>query len=170
MLEPLLGSTNAERCLLFLLIREQGYASEIAQFFDTDLYGIQKQLESWRPAACWPATRRAEPGSIVSIPGTRFRRNCGACWRKPYRFNPSLHVRGKPCRGKRKGKKCGKSGGEGGIRTHGTLLAYTAFPVLHLRPLGHLSVCRTIKSLSLRRPAPLCGAGTFGHSVTSPAG
>jgi hypothetical protein len=45
MLEPLLGSTNAERCLLFLLIREQGYASEIAKFFDTDLYGIQKQLE-----------------------------------------------------------------------------------------------------------------------------
>jgi hypothetical protein len=30
-------------------------------------------------------------------------------------------------------------GGEGGIRTHGTLLEYTAFPVLHLRPLGHLS-------------------------------
>jgi hypothetical protein len=45
MLEPLLGSTNAERCLLFLLIREEGYASEIAKFFDTDLYGIQKQLD-----------------------------------------------------------------------------------------------------------------------------
>jgi predicted ArsR family transcriptional regulator len=45
MLEPLLGSVNAERCLLFLLAREEGYASEIAKFFDTDLYGVQKQLD-----------------------------------------------------------------------------------------------------------------------------
>ena len=45
MLEPLLGSVNAERCLLFILAREEGYASEIAKFFDTDLYGIQKQLD-----------------------------------------------------------------------------------------------------------------------------
>jgi len=45
MLEPLLGSVNAERCLLFILAREEGYASQIARFFDTDLYGIQRQLE-----------------------------------------------------------------------------------------------------------------------------
>jgi predicted transcriptional regulator len=45
MLEPLLGSVNAERVLLFLLARDEGYASEIASFFDTDLYGIQKQLD-----------------------------------------------------------------------------------------------------------------------------
>ncbi len=45
MLEPLLGSVNAERSLLFILARDEGYASEIAKFFDTDLYGIQKQLD-----------------------------------------------------------------------------------------------------------------------------
>jgi len=45
MLEPLLGSTNAERVLLFLLARDEGYASEMAAFFDTDLYGVQKQLD-----------------------------------------------------------------------------------------------------------------------------
>jgi len=45
MLEPLLGSTNAERCLIFIQTREQGYASEIAKFFNTDLYGIQRQLD-----------------------------------------------------------------------------------------------------------------------------
>lgn len=45
MLEPLLGSANAERVLLFLLARDEGYASEIAAFFDTDLFGIQKQLD-----------------------------------------------------------------------------------------------------------------------------
>lgn len=45
MLEPLLGSVNAERCLMFILARGEGYATEIADFFDTDLYGIQRQLD-----------------------------------------------------------------------------------------------------------------------------
>lgn len=45
MLEPLLGSTNAERSLLFVSVRTEGYAREIAKYYDTDLYGIQKQLE-----------------------------------------------------------------------------------------------------------------------------
>lgn len=45
MLEPLLGSLNSERVLLFILAREEGYASEIAKFFDTDLYGVQRQLD-----------------------------------------------------------------------------------------------------------------------------
>jgi len=45
MLEPLLGSTNAERVLMFIATREEGYAREIARYFDTDLYAIQKQLD-----------------------------------------------------------------------------------------------------------------------------
>jgi hypothetical protein len=45
LLEPLLGSLNAERCLLFLAVRDEGYASEIAGFFDTNLYGVQRQLD-----------------------------------------------------------------------------------------------------------------------------
>lgn len=32
------------------------------------------------------------------------------------------------------------SGGESGIRTHGTLFTYTRFPSVRLKPLGHLSV------------------------------
>src|SRR5205814_3042588 len=31
------------------------------------------------------------------------------------------------------------TGGESGIRTHGTLLTYTRFPSVRLKPLGHLS-------------------------------
>ncbi len=42
---PLLGSENRERVLVFISARDQGYAREIARFFDTDLYGIQKQLD-----------------------------------------------------------------------------------------------------------------------------
>ncbi len=33
MIEVILGSENAERVLIFLLVREEGYASEIADFF-----------------------------------------------------------------------------------------------------------------------------------------
>jgi hypothetical protein len=31
--------------MLFLLARNEGYAREIAQFFDTNLYAIQRQLD-----------------------------------------------------------------------------------------------------------------------------
>ena len=47
MLEPILGSINAERVLIFILARGEGYAREIARFFETDLYGIQKQLDKF---------------------------------------------------------------------------------------------------------------------------
>ncbi|NIT55896.1 MAG: ArsR family transcriptional regulator [Aliifodinibius sp.] len=45
MLEPILGSKSSEQALIFLVARETGYATEIARFFDADLYAIQKQLE-----------------------------------------------------------------------------------------------------------------------------
>ncbi len=45
MLEPLLGSTHAEYVLIFLLARDEGYPTEIARFFEANLYGIQKQLD-----------------------------------------------------------------------------------------------------------------------------
>jgi hypothetical protein len=44
MLEPLLGSKNAERVLIFILVRGEGYAREIARFFGADPDSIQKQL------------------------------------------------------------------------------------------------------------------------------
>ena len=45
MLEPLLGSMSSERVLIFIQARDQGYATEIARFFEADLYAIQKQLD-----------------------------------------------------------------------------------------------------------------------------
>ena len=45
MLEPLLNSKSKEQVLIFLIARGEGYATEIAHFFDTDLYGIQNQLD-----------------------------------------------------------------------------------------------------------------------------
>lgn len=68
MLEPILGSVNAERVLLFILARDEGYASEIAKYFETDLYGIQKQLD------------KLENGGVLAS------RNAGRT--RLYRFNP----------------------------------------------------------------------------------
>ena len=45
MLEAILGSVSRERVLIFLYAREEGYAREIARFFDTDLVQVQKQLD-----------------------------------------------------------------------------------------------------------------------------
>ena len=44
MLEPILGSKNAERVLMFILARDQGYTREIARFSGADPDSIQKQL------------------------------------------------------------------------------------------------------------------------------
>lgn len=45
MLEALVGSTNAERVLLFLAARGEGYPAEIARTFDTAPSMIKKQLD-----------------------------------------------------------------------------------------------------------------------------
>ena len=44
MLNPILGSVNAERVLVYLLAREEGYARGIATFFGADPDSIHKQL------------------------------------------------------------------------------------------------------------------------------
>ena len=68
MIEVLLGSKNAERVLLYLFTREEGYAREIASFYSTDLKPIQMQLDKFEKG-----------GVLVS-------RSIGRT--RPYEFNP----------------------------------------------------------------------------------
>jgi hypothetical protein len=68
MIEVLLGSKNAERVLIYLFAREEGYPREIARFFDTDLKSIQNQLD------------RMEAGGVL------VSREVGRT--RPYSFNP----------------------------------------------------------------------------------
>ncbi|NOH01415.1 MAG: winged helix-turn-helix transcriptional regulator [Chloroflexi bacterium] len=68
MIEVLLGSKNAERVLLYLFTREEGYAREIASFYNTDLKPIQMQLDKFEKG-----------GVLVS-------RSIGRT--RPYEFNP----------------------------------------------------------------------------------
>jgi len=50
MLETLFGSESAARVLLFVYGRGEGYARQMAQFFDTALRPIQRQLEKFEAA------------------------------------------------------------------------------------------------------------------------
>ena len=68
MIEVLLGSKNAERVLIYVLAREEGYAREIASFYETDLKPIQMQLDKYEKG-----------GILVSRAVGRTR---------PYMFNP----------------------------------------------------------------------------------
>lgn len=68
MIETLLGSKNAERVLLYIFARDEGYAREIASFYGTDLKPIQMQLDKFEKS-----------GILVSRAVGRTR---------PYEFNP----------------------------------------------------------------------------------
>ncbi|HQU37222.1 MAG TPA: hypothetical protein PLR65_11625 [Anaerolineales bacterium] len=68
MIESLLGSKNAERVLVYILSREEGYAREIASFYGTDLKSVQLQLDKFEKS-----------GVLVSRSVGRTR---------PYVFNP----------------------------------------------------------------------------------
>ena len=68
MIEVLLGSKNAERVLIYIFAREEGYAREIARFFNTDLKSIQNQLD------------KLEAGGVLAS------RSVGRT--RPYVFNP----------------------------------------------------------------------------------
>lgn len=68
MIEVLLGSKNAERVLVYIFSREEGYAREIASFYGTDLKPIQMQLDKYEKG-----------GILVSRSVGRTR---------PYMFNP----------------------------------------------------------------------------------
>ena len=68
MIETLLGSKNAERVLIYVFAREEGYAREIANYYKTGLTPIQKQLE------------KLEAGGVLAS------REVGRA--RPYVFNP----------------------------------------------------------------------------------
>ena len=68
MIETLLGSKNAERVLIYIFAREEGYPRELASFYQTDLKPIQLQMDKFEKS-----------GVLVSRSVGRTR---------PYVFNP----------------------------------------------------------------------------------
>lgn len=45
MLQPILGTLTSERILIYLFARNEGYAREMARFFNESLSSVQNQLE-----------------------------------------------------------------------------------------------------------------------------
>ena len=68
MIEAILGSKNAERVLIYVFAREEGYAREIANYYKTGLTPIQKQLDK------------------LEVSGVLVSREVGRA--RPYVFNP----------------------------------------------------------------------------------
>ena len=68
MIEVLLGSKNAERVLIYIFAREQGYAREIANYYEADLKSVQMQLDKF------------EKGGVLASHAVGRTR--------PYMFNP----------------------------------------------------------------------------------
>ncbi len=68
MIEALFGSKNAERVLIYIFARQEGYAREISGFYESDLKSIQMQLDKFEKS-----------GVLVSRAVGRTR---------PYMFNP----------------------------------------------------------------------------------
>lgn len=89
MLEPLLGSTNAERVLMFIAIRSEGYASEIAHFFDTDLYGIQKQIEKFETGGILIAKQAGRTRIYQFSPRYAFLKELQTLLEKAFSYYPS---------------------------------------------------------------------------------
>ena len=88
MLEAILGSANRERVLLFVSVRGEGYAREMARFFETDLDPVQKQLDRLEAGGVL-ASRRAGRTLLYSFnPRCPFLKELEALLEKVMTFCP----------------------------------------------------------------------------------
>ena len=88
MLSPLLGSENSERVLVFILKREEGYAREIAPFFDASLYAIQKQLDKFEQGGILISKKVGRTRLYMFNPRYPFLNELKTLLEKAYAFYP----------------------------------------------------------------------------------
>jgi len=89
MLEPLIGSRNRERVLLFIRARGAGYARQIALFFNCSLNPIQKQLEGLEFGGVLIGRRVGRTRLYSFSPRYPFRRELQALLDKTLAFYPT---------------------------------------------------------------------------------
>jgi len=88
MLEPILGSANAEKVLIFILARGEGYAREIARFFETSLNPIQKQLEKFEAAGVLVSCALGKTRIYSMNPRYPFRKPLASLLQRALEFYP----------------------------------------------------------------------------------
>jgi hypothetical protein len=88
MIETILGSENAERVLMYLFVREKGYASEIADFFDVDLSPIQNQLLKFEAGGALVSTLAGRTRIFQFNPSYAFLSELKELLNKAFQFYP----------------------------------------------------------------------------------
>ena len=89
MIESLLGSKNAERVLMYLFAREEGYAREIAKYFETDLKSIQMQLDKFEKSGVLASRTVGRTRPYVFNPRYPFLNELKALLKKALSFYPA---------------------------------------------------------------------------------
>ncbi len=89
MIESLLGSKNAERVLIYIFAREEGYAREIASFYETDLKSIQMQLDKFEKSGVLASRSVGRTRPYVFNPRYPFLNELKALLEKALSFYPA---------------------------------------------------------------------------------
>ncbi len=89
MIEVILGSKNMERVLIYIYAREEGYAREIARFYETDLLPIQKQLDKLEAGGVLVSREVGKTRPYVFNPRYPFLNELKALLEKAFSFYPS---------------------------------------------------------------------------------
>jgi len=89
MIETLLGSKNAERVLLYIFAREEGYAREISSFYETDLKSIQMQLNKFEKSGVLACRSVGRTRPYVFNPRYPFLNELKALLEKAFSFYPA---------------------------------------------------------------------------------
>jgi hypothetical protein len=89
MIEMLLGSKNAERVLIYILAREEGYAREIASFYETDLKSIQMQLHKFEKSGIFASRAVGRTRPYMFNPRYPFLSELKALLEKALSFYPA---------------------------------------------------------------------------------
>lgn len=88
MIESLLGSKNAERVLIYIFARGEGYAREIAGFYKTDLKSIQLQLDKFEKSGILASRAVGRTRPYVFNPRYPFLNEVKALLEKALSFYP----------------------------------------------------------------------------------
>lgn len=92
MIETIIGSENAERVLIYLLVREKGYASEIADFYEVDLSPIQKQLLKFEAGGVLVSTLAGRTRIFQFNPNYAFLPELRKLLQKAFQFYPPEEI------------------------------------------------------------------------------
>lgn len=88
MLEALFGSVSREQVLLFLHCRREGYAREIARFFEASLDPVQKQLDRLESGGVLFSRNVGKTRQYGLSPGYPFAEELGALLEKALSLYP----------------------------------------------------------------------------------